>query len=143
MTESRQVQPNAGPFEVFPNPAKQHDNLIRHHVTEFTSMCPVTGHPDFGEILIELVADEVLVELKSLKLWLFSFRQRGIYYEAATNEIADTIFEYLQPRFLRVTSHFKGRGGIQSSAVAVRSSYEGDVQDKMLQFVNSCVAGSF
>lgn len=102
----------------FPNPRPQRDYTIRHEAPEFTSRCPVTGQPDFGAVIIEYVADQLCVELKSLKLYLQSYRERGIFYEAVTNEILDDLVQALHPRRMRVETHWTPRGGMRSVVVA-------------------------
>lgn len=104
-----------GPLETFANPAPGRDYLIRHVAPEFTSRCPVTGQPDFGTVTIEYVADQSCVELKSLKFYLQSFREQGIFYEAVTNRILDELWELLRPRWMRVTSDWTPRGGMHST----------------------------
>jgi len=105
-------------LRVFPNPAPNRDYVIEHTHHEFTSMCPVTGHPDFGSICVRYVADKKCVELKSLKLYLHGFRNEGIYFEAVTNRICDDLGALLRPRSLSVTSDWRGRGGITSVVTA-------------------------
>jgi len=105
-------------LQVFPNPAPGRDYVIEHTHHEFTSMCPVTGHPDFGSITVRYVASGRCVELKSLKLYLHAFRNEGIYFEAVTNRICDDLGALLRPRSLTVTSQWKGRGGITSVITA-------------------------
>ena len=116
--ETRTVVPDAGPFETFPNPAPQRGYIITHHCTEWTSICPVTGAPDFGKLEIQYIGGERLVELKSLKLWLQSFRDKGIYYEQVTNLLLDELVKYLSPRWMRIEATFTVRGGIYSVIVA-------------------------
>jgi len=110
-------------LETFPNPCPDRDYVIRHDAPEFTSLCPKTGQPDFGEVVIEYVAGEVCVELKSLKLYLQAFRDAGIFYEAVTNRILDDLVGVLRPRRMHVETHWRPRGGIRSiiSADYVRS----------------------
>jgi 7-cyano-7-deazaguanine reductase len=103
---------------VFPNPCPGRDYLIRHQAPEFTSVCPVTGQPDFGVVTIEYVADRSCVELKSLKLYLQAFRDEGIYYEAVTNRILDELVAALRPRRMRVETAWSPRGGMSSKIVA-------------------------
>src|ERR1043166_623665 len=98
-------------LEVFPNPAPERDYVIEHTHHEFTSMCPITGHPDFAEITVRYVADKTCVELKSLKLYFHAFRNEGIFFEAATNKICDDLGARLTPRSLTVVANGKGRGG--------------------------------
>jgi 7-cyano-7-deazaguanine reductase len=102
-------------LETFPNPNPERDYEIEIEQPEFTSVCPKTGQPDFGTIFIAYVPDETCVELKSLKLWLQTYRNKGIYYEAATNEILDTLVEALEPRRMIVVGEFSARGGINTS----------------------------
>lgn len=110
----------AAPLDTFPNPAPHRDYEIEIVQPEFTSVCPKTGHPDFGTIRIVYVPDGLCVELKSLKLWLQTFRNRGIFYEAATNEILDTLVAALRPRRMSVSGEFTARGGI---ATTVRGTF--------------------
>jgi 7-cyano-7-deazaguanine reductase len=111
---------SAGALETFPNPQPRRDYSIVHSCPEFTSLCPKTGQPDFGTIRISYVPDRLCVELKSLKLYLFGFRDRGIFYEAVTNQILDDLVAALEPRSLDVEGSFSVRGGISS---VVRASY--------------------
>ncbi len=101
----------------FPNPAAQRDYTIRMSLPEFTCLCPMTGQPDFATLELEYVPDRLCVELKSLKLYIWSFRDRGAFHEAVTNEIADRIAAAIAPRFLRLTAKFNVRGGIYTSVV--------------------------
>ena len=105
-------------LETFPNPAPGRDYEIEHTHHEFTSVCPVTGHPDFGSITVRYVADRRCVELKSLKLYLHGFRNEGIFFEAVTNTICDDLGKLLKPRRLTVVSDWKGRGGVSSVITA-------------------------
>jgi 7-cyano-7-deazaguanine reductase len=105
-------------LEVFPNPAPQRDYVIEHTHHEFTSVCPITGHPDFADITVRYVADQLCVELKSLKLYFHAFRNEGIFFEAVTNKICDDLGARLKPRRLTVISNWKGRGGITSVITA-------------------------
>lgn len=105
-------------LETFPNPAPQRDYIIRHVQPEFTSLCPKTGQPDFGTVTIEYVADRTCVELKSLKLYLQAFRNKGIFYEAVTNLLLDELVALLTPRWLTVTTEWTPRGGLHSTIVA-------------------------
>jgi 7-cyano-7-deazaguanine reductase len=108
-------------LETFPNPNPRRDYEIEIVQPEFTSLCPKTGHPDFGTIRIVYVPDRRCVELKSLKLWLQTYRDKGIFYEAATNEILDVLVAALAPRRMTVSGEFSARGGITTS---VRCSFE-------------------
>ena len=103
---------------VFPNPFPKRDYVITHTNPEFTSVCPVTGLPDFGEIAVVFVPDELCVELKSLKFYFLSFRTKGIYYESVINEILEDLASAMKPRWIEVTGEFSTRGGIHSTVVA-------------------------
>lgn len=105
-------------LETFPNPAPKRDYVIEHTHHEFTSVCPITGHPDFASITVRYVAGARCVELKSLKLYLHGFRNEGIFFEAVTNKICDDLGALLRPRKLTVISDWKGRGGITSVITA-------------------------
>jgi 7-cyano-7-deazaguanine reductase len=101
-------------LEVFDNPRPDRDYTIRHVNPEFTSVCPMTGLPDFGTITVEYVPDKLCVELKSLKYYYLDFRNRGIFYEAVVNAILDDLVELLDPRHITVRGEFSTRGGIHS-----------------------------
>jgi 7-cyano-7-deazaguanine reductase len=105
-------------LETFPNPAPQRDYLIEHTHHEFTSVCPMTGHPDFASITVRYVADKTCVELKSLKLYFHAFRNEGIFFEAATNQICDHLGTALRPRELTIIADWKARGGFTSRITA-------------------------
>ena len=105
-------------LETFANPVPERDYTIRMSLPEFTCLCPRTGQPDFATLELEYVADRLCVELKSLKLYIWSFRDRGAYHEAVTNEILTTLVSALEPRFMRLAAHFNVRGGITTSVVA-------------------------
>ena len=105
-------------LETFPNPCPERDYLIEHICHEFTSVCPKTGQPDFATLRIRYVADRACVELKSLKFYLQSFRNRGIFFEAVINEICDELVSVLKPRRLSVEGDFRVRGGISSIVTA-------------------------
>jgi 7-cyano-7-deazaguanine reductase len=108
----------ASSIETFANPAPARDYTIRMTMPEFTCLCPKTGQPDFATLKLEYVADRLCVELKSLKLYLWSFRNRGCFHEAVTNEILDTLAGATAPRFMRLTAEFYVRGGIYTTVVA-------------------------
>lgn len=110
----------AATIETFPNPAPQRDYTIRMTMPEFTCLCPKTGQPDFATLKLEYVPDQLCVELKALKLYIWSFRDRGAFHEAVTNEIADQVHAAVQARFLRLTARFNVRGGIYTTVVAER-----------------------
>jgi 7-cyano-7-deazaguanine reductase len=103
-----------GILETFPNPNPERDYSIEHIAPEFTSLCPKTGQPDFATIKLEYIPDELCVELKSYKLYLNSYRNDGMFFEAVTNKILDDLVEVLEPRYLRINAEFNVRGGISS-----------------------------
>jgi 7-cyano-7-deazaguanine reductase len=105
-------------LETFPNPKPERNYEIAIRCTEFTSVCPKTGMPDFGEIRITYVPDALCVELKSLKYYMFEFRNRGIFYEAVTNAILDDLVAACQPRSMTVVGDFSLRGGISTIVTA-------------------------
>lgn len=98
-------------LESFPNPNARRDYQIQFVFPEFTSVCPVTGQPDFATVTVRYVPDQRCVEMKSLKLYFFSFRNKGIFYEAVTNQILDDLVEVLAPRRMTVVGEFAVRGG--------------------------------
>ena len=106
-------------LETFENPSAR-DYTIRMQIPEFTCLCPKTGQPDFATLDLEFVPDQRCVELKSLKLYIWSFRDRGAFHEAVTNEIADYLTQVMDPRFLRLTARFNVRGGIYTTVVVER-----------------------
>jgi 7-cyano-7-deazaguanine reductase len=105
-------------LETFPNPRPERDYEIAISCPEFTSVCPKTGLPDFGEIRIRYVPDRLCVELKSLKYYMIEFRNRGIFYEAVTNQILDDLVALLKPRRMTVVGDFSVRGGIKTVVTA-------------------------
>jgi 7-cyano-7-deazaguanine reductase len=105
-------------LETFPNPRPDRNYQIRFECPEFTCLCPRTGQPDFATIHIEYVPQSTCVELKSLKLYLWSFRQEGAFHEAVTNQILDDLVKATQPRYMRVEGDFLVRGGIHTVVVA-------------------------
>jgi 7-cyano-7-deazaguanine reductase len=107
-------------LETFDNPAADRDYTIRMSIPEFTCLCPMTGQPDFATLELEYVPDRRCVELKSLKLYVWSFRDRGAFHEAVTNEILDRLATTISPRFMRLTAKFNVRGGIVTTVVAER-----------------------
>jgi len=104
-------------LETFPNPRTDRDYTIIHVNPEFTSVCPMTGLPDFGTITVEYIPRERCVELKSLKYYYLDYRNRGIFYEAATNQILDDLVDAINPRYIKVTGAFTTRGGLHSTVV--------------------------
>jgi len=109
--------PNPSLLEFFDSPSET-PFLIEHVNEEFTSVCPKTGHPDFGTITLRYVPSAVCVELKSLKLYCQSCRNEGIFYEAVTNQIRDDLAEAMSPAWMQVITDWKGRGGIRSRIIA-------------------------
>jgi 7-cyano-7-deazaguanine reductase len=105
-------------LETFPSPHPDRDFHVHMQVPEFTCLCPLTGQPDFATILLDFVPDQKCVELKSLKLYMWSFRNEGAFHEAVTNRILDDLIGAIAPRFLRVTSKWYVRGGIFTNVVA-------------------------
>jgi 7-cyano-7-deazaguanine reductase len=105
-------------IDTFPNPQTKRDYEIRFDCPEFTCLCPMTGQPDFATIHISYVPDKLCVELKSLKLYLWSFRNEGAFHEAVTNRILDDLVSALKPRRCTVTGDFLIRGGIHTTVVA-------------------------
>jgi len=110
--------------ETFPNPRPGRDYEIAIRCPEFTSMCPKTGLPDFGEIRIAYVPDQRCIELKALKYYLLDFRNKGIFYEAATNQILDDLVAACAPRRMTVTGDFTARGGISTVVSATYQKTE-------------------
>jgi 7-cyano-7-deazaguanine reductase len=108
-------------LETFPNPRPGRDYEIRFDCPEFTCLCPLTGQPDFAAIRISYVPDALCIELKSLKLYLWSFRDEGAFHEKVTNQIADDIISAIRPRRLRVEGDFAVRGGIGTVVVVEHS----------------------
>ena len=106
------------PLETFPNPSPARDYEIAIRCPEFTSVCPKTGLPDFGEIRITYVPDELCLELKALKYYMVDYRNRGIFYEAVTNQILDDLVAACQPRSMTVVGDFSVRGGISTTVTA-------------------------
>ncbi|HEY4444473.1 MAG TPA: preQ(1) synthase [Steroidobacteraceae bacterium] len=105
-------------LETFTNPAPERDYTIRMTIPEFSCLCPKTGQPDFATLKLEYVPDELCIELKSLKLYIWSFRSRGAFHEAVTNEILGHLAGAITPRFMRLLAEFNVRGGIYTSVVA-------------------------
>src|ERR1700712_490229 len=102
-------------IETFPNPSPDRDYTIRMTIPEFTCLCPKTGQPDFATLKLEYVPHERCVELKALKLYIWSFRDRGTFHEAVTNEILKDLATATDPRFMRLTAEFFVRGGIYTT----------------------------
>ena len=105
-------------IETFPNPAPQRDFLIHIEIPEFTCLCPKTGQPDFATLILDYIPEKTCVELKSLKLYIWSFRDQGCFHEDVTNRILDDLVKATKPRFMRLTAKFYVRGGIFTNVVA-------------------------
>lgn len=105
-------------LETFPNPAPERDYQIHIEIPEFTCLCPKTGQPDFATLILDYIPDERCVELKSLKLYIWSFRNEGHFHEAVTNRILADLAAAVLPRFMRLTARFYVRGGIFTTVVA-------------------------
>ena len=105
-------------LQVFPNPAPKRDYVIQMQVPEFTCHCPLTGQPDFAHFTIDMIADKLRIELKSLKMYMWSFRNEGAFHEKVTNDILDDIVKAADPRFVRITAKWYVRGGIYTNVVA-------------------------
>ena len=98
-------------IETFENPQPERDYTIKMHIPEFSCLCPKTGQPDFAEINLEYIADKVCIELKALKMYIWSFRDTNGFHEAVTNRILDELISLVQPRFLKLRADFNVRGG--------------------------------
>ena len=109
-------------IETFENPHPARDYVIRHVAPEYTSLCPRTAQPDFGEIEIEYVPDKLCIELKTLKLYLQSYRNEGVFYEDVVNRILDDLIAACKPRRMKVTGRFTPRGGMHSTITAEYAS---------------------
>jgi len=105
-------------LETFPNPNPNRDFHIHMEIPEFTCLCPKTGQPDFAVIYLDYIPDQQCVELKSLKLYMWSYRDEGAFHEAVTNKILDDLVAVTQPKFMRVTAKFYVRGGVFTNVVA-------------------------
>ncbi len=105
-------------LETFDNPRPERDYTIRISIPEFTCLCPKTGQPDFAEMTLEYVPDRLCVELKALKMYIWSFRDQGAFHEAVTNEILADLVRATTPRFMRLSAEFNVRGGIYTTVVA-------------------------
>lgn len=105
-------------LETFPNPNPNRDFHIHMEIPEFTCLCPKTGQPDFAVIYLDYIPDQQCVELKSLKLYMWSYRDEGAFHEAVTNQILDDLVAVTQPKFMRVTAKFYVRGGVFTNVVA-------------------------
>ena len=105
-------------LQTFPNPSPGRDFRIHVEIPEFTCLCPITGQPDFAVLGLDYVPDRLCVELKSLKLYVWSFRDQGAFHEAVTNQILDDLVRATRPRYMRLTARFNVRGGLFTTVVA-------------------------
>ena len=105
-------------LDTFDNPKPGRNFTIRIDIPEFTCLCPMTGQPDFATITIEYVPNKLCVELKALKLYMWSFREQGAFHEAVTNEMLDDIVKKIDPNFIRIRAVFNVRGGIYTTVIA-------------------------
>jgi 7-cyano-7-deazaguanine reductase len=123
-------------LDTFPNPNPARDYLIHMEIPEFTCLCPKTGQPDFATLLLDYVPDKKCVELKSLKLYIWSFRDQGAFHEAVTNSMLDDLAKATQPRFMRLTARFYVRGGIFTtvSAEHVKTGWKPQPRIDVTQF---------
>ena len=117
MVRAMSTQPSKE-LETFDNPMPERDYTIRIEVPEFTCLCPKTGQPDFATLYLEYVPDQRCVELKSLKLYVWAYRDEGAFHEKVTNTILDDLVAATSPRFMRLTAKFNVRGGIYTSVIA-------------------------
>jgi len=116
-------------LETFSNPNSDNDYTIHIEIPEFTCLCPKTGQPDFATLLIDYVPDKACIELKSLKLYVWSYRNEGAFHEAVTNTILDDLVTASKPRFMRLTSRFNVRGGIYTTIVVEHRQEAWNPQD--------------
>jgi 7-cyano-7-deazaguanine reductase len=105
-------------LQTFPNPAAERDYRIHMEIPEFTCLCPMTGQPDFAVLTLDYIADKLCVELKSLKLYVWSYRNEGAFHEAVTNKILDDLVRATKPRWMRLEAKFNVRGGIYTTVIA-------------------------
>jgi 7-cyano-7-deazaguanine reductase len=104
-------------LDTFPNPAPKRDYLVHFDIPEFTCLCPLTGQPDFATFIIDYIPDKLNVELKSLKLYMWAYRDEGAFHEKVTNAILDDIVKVTAPRYIKVTAKWYVRGGIFTNVV--------------------------
>mgnify|MGYP001577107780 FL=1 len=105
-------------LQTFPNPSAGRDYRIQIEIPEFTCLCPMTGQPDFATLVLDYVPDRTCIELKSLKLYIWSFRDQGAFHEAVTNRMLDDLVRAARPRYMRLTARFRPRGGLFTRVVA-------------------------
>ena len=131
---TREMPPNppsapSKTLHVFPNPSAERDYVIQFQVPEFTCHCPLTGQPDFAHFTIDMVCDAKCIELKSLKMYMWSYRDEGAFHEKVTNTILDDIVAACQPRYARITARWYVRGGIYTNVIVEhrKKGWKGDV----------------
>ena len=127
-------------LETFPNPYADRDYHIHMEIPEFTCLCPKTGQPDFATLILDYVPDKKCIELKSLKLYIWSYRNEGVFHEAVTNKILDDFVAILKPRYLRLIARFYVRGGIFTN-VAVEHRKKG-WKGKSMILIDESLSGS-
>jgi 7-cyano-7-deazaguanine reductase len=120
-----QIREPRGILDAFDNPRPERDYEIKFVFPEFTSVCPVTGQPDFATITIRYIPDRKCVEMKSLKLYFFSYRNKGIFYEGVVNTILDDLVVVLKPRYMQVVGEFAVRGGTAGTVTAEHDARKG------------------
>lgn len=120
-------------LEAFDNPYVNRDYQIHMEIPEFTCLCPKTGQPDFAKLILDYIPDKKCVELKSLKLYIWSYRDQGVFHEAVTNKIMDDLVALLKPRYLRLTSRFYVRGGIFTN-VSVEHRKKDGKQNRLFSY---------
>jgi 7-cyano-7-deazaguanine reductase len=118
-------------LETFENPQIEKDYTIRIRMPEFTCLCPKTGQPDFATLYLDYVPDKLCVELKSLKLYIWSFREQGVFHEAVTNLMLDELATATHPRFMRLTAEFMVRGGIYTTVVVEHRAEHWKLSEKI------------
>lgn len=138
-TTSLGGKPTAQPtktLETFENPKQTRDFHIHMEIPEFTCLCPKTGQPDFAIIYLDYIPDALCVELKSLKLYMWSFRDEGCFHEAVTNQILDDLVGVIAPKFMRITAKFYVRGGIFTNVVAEhrKAGWQAQARVELTQF---------
>lgn len=119
-TRAKPATPPSAPsrhLDVFPNPAPERDYVIQFQVPEFTCFCPLTGQPDFAHFTIDCIADKLCIELKSLKMYMWSYRNDGAFHEKVTNDILTDMVKAINPRYIRITAKWYVRGGIYTNVV--------------------------
>jgi len=126
------TQKQADLLQFFENPDSSRDYLVRIRIPEFTCLCPKTGQPDFAALVLDYIPDSRFIELKSLKQYIWSFRDKGAFHEAVTNQIVDDVRGVLDPRFARLTAEFNVRGGIYTTVVveARKENWQGKAPDR-------------